>query len=258
MKITPQEQKQAEKVLQRNHIRHQDTKSFSFMKRYDERPRKSSFTSKDKYGPGVLTLHLKQGTDQSIYLTSFRHPTSVIRYLLSHEVPFDNYKPGERLAGTVIPEKKYSRSSLYMLYFVSLFIVFAVLGCRMIFSGILWGIIPGVVTLTFSALLLYALLTRFGYLTLTNEAITIHSIGRKVSFPYSSLRKVNFDYARERTFTYTMEVLDADYEYHLYYIGRVPRKKVEEVTKYLQQAGIDATCYIEQDRRFYQDSYSKH
>lgn len=258
MKITPQEQKHAEKFLQRNHVRCQDIHRFSFMKRYYQMPRKNGFTQSDKYGPGVLTLHLHHGINKSFYLTTFRHPTSVIRYLLSHGIPFDNYKPGTKLTGTIIPEKKYSRSSLYMLYFVSLFIVFTILGCKMIFSDVQWGIIPGMLTLTLSAFLLYALLTRFGYLTLTNEAITIHSIGRKVSFPYGSLRKVNFDYARERTFTYTMELLDNDYDYHLYYIGRVPRKKVKEITGYLQQAGIDATCHIEQDSGFYQDSYSKH
>lgn len=114
----------------------------------------------------------------------------------------------------IVPEKKYCRSSLYMLYFVSLFIAFAVLGCRMIISGVLWGIIPGSFFLVLSAFLLYALLARFGYITLTNDMITIHSIGRKVSFPYSNLQKVNFDYAREQTFTYTMEVLDNDYNYH--------------------------------------------
>ncbi|WP_455585105.1 hypothetical protein [Bacteroides sp.] len=256
MNITIQEQKQAEKLLLRNNIQLQDIESFSFMKRYHMS--RKSLTPKDKYGAGVLTLHLKQDTEKSIYLTVFRHPTSVIRYLLSHEIPFDNYSPTKRTAGIIIPEKKYCHSSLYILYFVSLFIVFAILGCKMIASDTSWGIIPGIVSLTLSAFLLYALLTRFGYLTLTNETLTINSIGRKVSFPYDSLRKVNFDYARERTFTYTMEVLGNDYDYHLYYIGRVPRRKLEEITKYLQQAGIDATCYIEQDKRFYHDSYSKH
>ena len=258
MKTTLPEQKQAEKLLQRNKIQLHDIKSFSFMERYHQAPRKDSRVSTDKYGAGILTLHLIQSADKSIYLTPFRHPTSVIRYLVSNGIPFDNYRPGKRAAEMIVPEKKYCRSSLYMLYFVSLFIAFAVLGCRMIISGVLWGIIPGSFFLVLSAFLLYALLARFGYITLTNDMITIHSIGRKVSFPYSNLQKVNFDYAREQTFTYTMEVLDNDYNYHLYYIGRVPRKKLGEITKYLQQVGIDATCYIEQDKRFYRDLYSRH
>lgn len=258
MKTTLLEQKQAEKLLQHNKIQLHDIKSFSFMERYYQTPHKGSGVSKDKYGAGILTLHLTQSIDKSIYLTPFRHPTSVIRYLVSNRIPFDNYRPGKRTAETIVPEKKYCRSSLYMLYFVSLFIAFVALGCRMIISGVLWGIIPGSFFLALSAFLLYALLARFGYIIITNDTLTIHSIGRKVSFPYSNLRKVNFDYAREQTFTYTMEVLDNDYNYYLYYIGRVPRKKLGEITKHLQQAGIDATCHIEQDKRFYRDLYSRH
>ena len=228
------------------------------MKRYYQMPRKSNLISKDKYGAGVLTLHLNKGTTKAIYLPLYRHPTAVIHYLLSREIPFENYKPGKREAGITIPEKKYRRSSLYLLYFASLFIVFAILGCKMIVSGILWGIIPGILSLILSAFLLYALLTRFGYLTLDNDNLTVHSIGRTVTFPYNSLRKVNLDYARERTFTYNMEVLDQDYNYYLYYIGRVPRRKLKEITEHLLQAGIDTTCYIETDKRYYQDNYSKH
>ena len=142
MKTTLPEQKQAEKLLQRNKIQLHDIKSFSFMERYHQAPRKDSRVSKDKYGAGILTLHLIQSADKSIYLTPFRHPTSVIRYLVSNGIPFDNYRPGKRAAEMIVPEKKYCRSSLYMLYFVSLFIAFAVLGCRMIISGVLWGIIP--------------------------------------------------------------------------------------------------------------------
>lgn len=256
--MTPKEQRQAEKLLQHNSIRFHDIESFSFMKRYCQMPRKSNLISKDKYGAGVLTLHLKKDATKAIYLPLYRHPTAVIHFLLSREIPFDNYKPGKRKAGVIIPEKKYCRSSLYLLYFASLFIVFAILGSKMIVSGILWTLIPGIFSLTLSAFLLYALLTRFGYLTLNNDTLTIHSIGRTVTFPYDNLRKVNFDYARERTFTYNMEILDQDYNYYLYYIGRVPRKKLKEITEYLLQAGIDATSYIETDKRYYNDGYSRH
>ena len=106
--------------------------------------------------------------------------------------------------------------------------------------------------------MLYALLTRFGYLTLDNESITVHSLGRTVRYLYSDLRKVNFDYAREKNFTYNMEVLDKNFDYHLYYIGRVPRTKMKEITKYLKEAGIDATCKVDNDSRYYNDYYHKH
>ena len=87
MKTTLPEQKQAEKLLQRNKIQLHDIKSFSFMERYHQAPRKDSRVSKDKYGAGILTLHLIQSADKSIYLTPFRHPTSVIRYLVSNGIP---------------------------------------------------------------------------------------------------------------------------------------------------------------------------
>mgnify|MGYP006893086730 CR=1 FL=1 len=135
MKTTLPEQKQAEKLLQRNKIQLHDIKSFSFMERYHQAPRKDSRVSKDKYGAGILTLHLIQSADKSIYLTPFRHPTSVIRYLVSNGIPFDNYRPGKRAAEMIVPEKKYCRSSLYMLYFVSLFIAFAVLVAAQINCG---------------------------------------------------------------------------------------------------------------------------
>ena len=53
MKTTLPEQKQAEKLLQRNKIQLHDIKSFSFMERYHQAPRKDSRVSKDKYGAGI-------------------------------------------------------------------------------------------------------------------------------------------------------------------------------------------------------------
>ena len=106
MKTTLPEQKQAEKLLQRNKIQLHDIKSFSFMERYHQAPRKDSRVSKDKYGAGILTLHLIQSADKSIYLTPFRHPTSVSRYLVSKGRQFDNYRPGKRAAERIVQEKK--------------------------------------------------------------------------------------------------------------------------------------------------------
>lgn len=48
----------------------------------------------------------------------------------------------------------------------------------------------------------------FCYLSLDNEALTVHSVGRTIRYPYAELRKVNFDFAREQTFTHIMELLD--------------------------------------------------
>ena len=61
--VTSKEQKRAEQLLQSQHIGLHQIKSFSFMKRYHQVPRKSNLAAKDKYGPGILTLHLKEGKE---------------------------------------------------------------------------------------------------------------------------------------------------------------------------------------------------
>ena len=86
-----------------------------------------------------------------------------------------------------------------------------------------------------------------------HDALTVHSVGRTIRYPYTDLRKVNFDFAREQTFTHIMELLDKDYRYRLFYIGRVSRKRLNEIAERLQQAGVDATCSLNDNKRFYQD-----
>lgn len=39
-----------------------------------------------------------------------------------------------------------------------------------------------------------------------------------------------------------MEILDKDYHYRLYYIGRVSRRTLNDIAETLQSAGVDATC----------------
>lgn len=94
MEVTSKEQKRAEQLLQSQHIGLHQIKSFSFMKRYHQVPRKSNLAAKDKYGPGILTLHLKEGKEKAIYLPPFRHPSSVIRYLVSQEIPLRQLRTG--------------------------------------------------------------------------------------------------------------------------------------------------------------------
>ena len=82
MKTTLPEQKQAEKLLQRNKIQLHDIKSFSFMERYHQAPRKDSRVSKDKYGAGILTLHLIQSADNlldPISTSDVCHPLSGVK-----------------------------------------------------------------------------------------------------------------------------------------------------------------------------------
>ena len=146
MEVTSKEQKRAEQLLQSQHIGLHQIKSFSFMKRYHQVPRKSNLAAKDKYGPGILTLHLKEGKEKVIYLPPFRHPSSVIRYLVSQEIPFDNYAPRERTVAEV-PTETYQRPSLYMFWFFVLFLIFLILGYYSI-SG--RGFIPAIISFALS------------------------------------------------------------------------------------------------------------
>lgn len=251
MEATVQDQKRAESLLQRKSIRLHNIQSFSFMKRFHEVRRKSKLKAKDKYGAGILTLHLEQGIRKAFYLRPFQHPSSVIRYLVSQNIPFDNYTPRERTVAD-IPETTYQRPSLYMFYFFALFITFMILGYQAITADSWWGYIIGVLSFALGICFIHMLMTRFCYLKLTNDSLSIYSVGREVKYPYKDLRKVNFDFAREQAFTHIMEILDKDYRYRLYYIGRVSRRTLNDIAETLQSAGVDATCSLNEDKRFYQ------
>lgn len=120
MKATAQDQKRTESLLQHKGVRLHDIQSFSFMKRFREVPRKSNLKVKDKYGAGILTLHLKQGSQKAFYVRPFQKPSSIIRYLVSQNIPFDNSISRERTAAE-IPAATYQRPSLYMFYFLCAF-----------------------------------------------------------------------------------------------------------------------------------------
>jgi len=127
MKTIAQDQKRTESLLQRRGIRLHDIQSFSFMKRFHEVPRKSNLKVKDKYGAGILTLRLKQGIQRAFYVHPFQKPSSVIRYLISQDIPFENHITRKRTVAE-IPTTTYQRPSLYMFYFFVLFITFMILG----------------------------------------------------------------------------------------------------------------------------------
>lgn len=256
MKATAQDRQRAENLLQRKGIRPNDIRSFSFMQRCHEAAHPSSRKVKDKYGAGILTVHLKQGIQRTFYVRPYQKPSSVIRYLVSQEIPFENSIHRERTA-EVIPETTYRRPSLYMFYFFVLFITFLILGYQAIALDTWWGYILGPASFGLSITFIHMLMTRFCYLKMDNEGLSIFSVGREIRYPYEDLRKVNFDFAREQAFTHVMEILDKDYHYRLYYIGRVARTTLNEVAERLQQAGVDATCSLNDVKRFYQDTFHK-
>ena len=214
MEVSAKERQRAEHLLQSQRIQLHQIESFSFMKRYRRDPHENIAGGKDRYGPGIFVFHLKEKQDRILHMPPFKHPSSLVRFLVSQGIPFANYSPCNRSEGT-LPAETYQRPSLYMFWFFILFLTFL--------------------------------------MTLDNDALTVHSVGRTIRYPYTDLRKVNFDFAREQTFTHIMELLDKDYRYRLFYIGRVSRKRLNEIAERLQQAGVDATCSLNDNKRFYQD-----
>lgn len=253
MEVTRKEQKRAERLLKSLRVGLHQIESFSFM----ERPRRTVPDARPLYGPGILTLHLKEGADRSCYLTPFRHPSSVVRYLVAHSVPFSNCKPLQA-SGELEYIYTYRRPSLYMFWFFALFLVLLVLGFYLTCIGNPWSLLAACASFAASLFFLCMLMTRFCYLTVDTDALVIHSIGRSIRYPFPHLRKVNFDFAREQNFTHVIEVLDADYRYRLFYIGRVSRRKLNEIAGLLQQANVDATCSLNENKRYFRDTYANH
>ena len=93
MKISTKEQQRAEFLLQSQRIQLHQIESFSFMERYPRQAHKDIPTGKAKYGPGIFVFHLKEKQDKVIYMPPFRHPSSLVRFLVSQGVPFANYVP---------------------------------------------------------------------------------------------------------------------------------------------------------------------
>ena len=73
----------------------------------------------------------------------FRHPSSLVRFLVSQGVPFANYVPRGRSMET-LPEETYRRPSLYMFWFFILFLMFLILGYYSVGIDAWWGFIPAI------------------------------------------------------------------------------------------------------------------
>ena len=255
MKITEKERMKAEKVLNRYHIARKDIESFSFMKRYRQTDGKRD---RMVYGPGILVLHLAGGKDRLLMPPALKHPTSLLRYLLAHDIPFETPPPQQKKNGTEIPASVYKRPSLYMLYFFVLFLAFLTLGYHLVSVSTGWSIAAAIVSFGLSLVFVSMLQTRFCFLSLDKDELVVHSAGRTLRYPYFELLKVNFDFAREQNFTHVMELVDNQYRYRLFYIGRVPRTKLKEICSRLQDAGVDATCSLNDRKRYYEDTHMIH
>ena len=226
MKATPKEEARALRLLKKCRIEPEEIERFSFMQRYTM-PQSGDKPEKVVYGPGIMVLHLKDGNDR-LLPPSFSHPTSMVHYLLSLGIPFDNYQEGLTPDGDIRPTV-YKRPSLYKFYFFLLFFSFIILG-NYLCTFIWWGIVMAIICFGLSLFFLSMLLTRFCYISIGKDKLTVHS----------------------------MEVLDSEYRYRLFYIGLVPRTKLKVIARQLQKAGVDATCSLNDKKRYYHDTSFHH
>lgn len=253
MKVTEKAQKRAERLLRHQNLRLEDIESFRFMERYTPVPEKHS--KQNKYGPGLLTLKLKDGNERVITLHARHHPTDVVRVFVSQGIDFSNCRPLQAVADG-LEDTLYRRPSLYLFWYTILLVLFFAMGFKMLMGDFTpLQLVLGCAFFLLAIYTLYLLQTRFCYLKLKKNELCVYSSGRTLHFPYTQLRKVNFDFARELNFTHVMEVLEQDYRYHLFYIGRVSRKQLREIAERLQQVGIDATCSLNDEKKHYHDIY---
>lgn len=253
MKVTEKEQRRTARMLRHRNLQLEDIESFRFMERYTPVPERHS--SLNKYGPGLLTLKLKNGKEQVITLHARHHPSSVVRTLLSQGIAFTNCQKPQPAGNSLPEETLYRRPSLYLFWHIILLVLFFAMGFWMLAGDTLLQLITGCVFFLLTIYIFYLLQTRFCYLELKKDELRVYSSGRVLHYPYTQLRKVNFDFARELNFTHVMEVLEQDYRYHLFYIGRVSRKQLKEIAARLQQVGIDATCSLNDEKKHYHDVY---
>ena len=244
----------ARRFLQRRGIEAQDVQGFCFMKRYT--PVSNRHSTQNKYGPGLLTLRLKDNSERVLTLHARHHPSSVIRYLMQENIPFENLHLPDNPINVSATPLTYRRPSLYLFWHAILCLLAFCLGFYQ--AGIRGGTDGLLISLPLFALAIYwayTLQTRFCYLSLDGKGLHVHSMGRVITYPYGQLLKVNFDFAREQQFTHVMEILEKDCRYHLYYIGRVPRTQLQEICQHLCRAGVDATCSLNTEKRYYGDVY---
>ena len=86
MEVSAKERQRAENLLQSQRVQLHRIESFSFMERYRRTSHKDAPAEKGEYGPGIFVFHLKEKQDKVLYLPPFRHPSSLVRFLVSQGI----------------------------------------------------------------------------------------------------------------------------------------------------------------------------
>lgn len=244
MGLSAAEKEKTEYFLRKKNIDVENLQSFTFMKRYYMKVRNSKPQMHNLRGPGVFTFYLKNGAVHGIQLYPYhsKYIGRIIKYLLEKEVPFANNEILQEKSNENLSYKTYYRFSFQMLY-LSILIIIMLSGSIRLFQVHEWetyfaGSLFGIAGITF----FYFIFCRSLSLTLDNHAITLQNVFRKKIFPFEEILKVNFDeicnYRYDPLF---IEILDSQFNYYVYFLDWVPKKKVKEIISFLRQKGIHAT-----------------
>lgn len=244
MGLSAAEKEKTEYFLRKKNIDVENLQSFTFMKRYYMKVRNSKPQMHNLRGPGVFTFYLKNGAVHGIQLYPYhsKYTGRIIKYLLEKEVPFVNNEKLQEKSNENLSTKTYHRFSFQMLY-LSILIIIMLSGSTRLFQVHRWetyfaGSLLGIAGATFFYFTFY----RSFSLTLDNHAITLQNVFRKKIFPFEEILKVNFDeicnYRYDPLF---IEILDSQFNYYVYFLDWVPKKKVKEIISFLRQKGIHAT-----------------
>ena len=259
MKYTAKEEARARHFLRQYGIKPEEIKQFACL----NRPQwgKNEAKVEAAYGPGLFHIETSDNRRVTCKMHTRNHPSALLNTLLAMGKPCTNLYSTE-VADKEAKHEYFNRPSLYMFWYFIVFLMAIIMEFWSLTS--LSGHLAIILGIGFGALCFYSLfllLTHFCYVSIEANSLDIHSVGRTVSYPYHRIRKINFDFARELNSTHVMELIEQIGEgeesflrYHLYYIGRVPRKRLNELAEKLQQQGIDASCSLNDEKRHYYDT----
>lgn len=244
MELSEAEKEKVERFLRKKKIDIENIQSFTFMKRYYMKVGNCKPQMHNLRGPGVLSFYLKNKAVYSIQLYPYRFKQAgiIMKYLIQKGIPFANNEILQEKRDERISYNSYRRFSFQMLYLSILIIV--ILGSSIrLFQVDQWETdFAGILSCIAGIIFFYFTFYRGLSLTLDNHALTLQNAFRKKQFPFEKIQKVNFDeVCNYRYNPLFIEILDSQFNYYVYFLDWVPKKKVKEIISLLQQKGIHAT-----------------
>lgn len=246
MELSETEHTKAAHFFQKKNIQPEEIKSFRFMGNHYC---KGQYSPETKIGASILTLQLEK--KEKVFRLK-KDQTAILRFLLSKGITFSNYTPQKRNEGR-ITEKTYKSIANIAFWFCATAMVtlLATAALNAVFDGntiyqykwmretMFFILIPSCL---FCAILFWnALLFQCNYVQVTSEALILKGIVFETILPYKHIRKVNFSQDFSKQPSPILELMDKDYRYRKYALRGTAFKAIDEITKTLRAAGIDAT-----------------